>query len=41
LAVGAIRVTGLSVVGASVTIDVADDGSVVVDGLPEGWRLLS
>jgi glycogen debranching enzyme len=41
LAFGAIRVTGLSVVGASVTIDVADDGSVVVDGLPEGWRLLS
>jgi glycogen debranching enzyme len=39
LAFGAIRVTGLSVVGAPVTIEVADDGSVTVDGLPEGWRL--
>jgi glycogen debranching enzyme len=41
LAFGPIRVAGLSVAGASVAIRVADDGSVAVDGLPDGWRLLT
>lgn len=40
LAFGAMRVTGLRAGDALLTVEVADDGTVTCDGLPDGWRLL-
>ena len=41
LAFGPMRVSGLRVGGASVTVDVAADGSVAVEGLPAGMVLVT
>ena len=41
LAFGPMRVAGLRIGDAVVTVEVAEDGAVQCEGLPEGWRLLT